>query len=88
PWDLCDDQHDLTVNFDDDGGDILVRYESMEGDFDERISHLANNADGRWLLCAQHLFAWANLWAPKYAESLPSLSLLMTRLVAVEVHLG
>ena len=60
----------------------------MEGDFDSRIEYLANNADGRWLLCAQHLYSWASLWAPRYIHELPSLSLLMTRLVAVEVHLS
>ena len=87
PWNLCDDDTDFVINFDEDGGDISVRYGEMEGDFDSRIDYLANNADGRWLLCAQHLHSWASLWAPKYVEHLPSLSLLMTRLVAVEVHL-
>ena len=75
------------INFDDDGGDISVRYQKMEGDFDSRIDYLSKNADGRWLLCAQHLHSWANLWAPKYSEHLPSLSLLLTRLVTVEVQL-
>jgi hypothetical protein len=60
----------------------------MDGDYDSRIEKLSNVADGRWLLCAQHLMSWASLWAPKYAEHLPSISLLMTRLVAVEVNLG
>lgn len=58
------------------------------GDFDSRVESLSANADGRWLLCAQHLMSWASLWAPEYAEHLPSLSLLMTRLIAVEVHLS
>jgi hypothetical protein len=60
----------------------------MEGDYDSRIAHLSNVADGRWLLCAQHLLAWARLWLPEQAENLPSLSLLMTRLVEAEVHLA
>ena len=88
PWSLCDDTPDFIVNFDDDGGDISVRYEKMDGDFDSRVESLSANADGRWLLCAQHLMSWASLWAPEYAEHLPSLSLLMTRLIAVEVHLS
>ena len=88
PWDLCTDSPEFTINFDDDGGELSVRYQKMEGDFESRIEYLANNADGRWLLCAQHLHSWASLWAPKYAEKLPSLSLLMTRLIAVEVHLS
>ena len=87
PWNLVDTEADFTVNFDDDGGDISVKYEKMEGDFDSRIEHLSRNADGRWLLCAQHLHSWATLWAPKYSDKLPSLSLLMTRLVATEVNL-
>jgi len=87
PWSFSKSKPDLTINFDDDGGDILVRYEPMDGDFDSRIDKLSKVPDGRWLLCAQHLMSWASLWAPKYADKLPSISLLMTRLVAVEVHL-
>jgi len=87
PWNLCDEEPKFCINFDDDGGDLSVRYQKMEGDFESRIDYLSKNADGRWLLCAQHLHSWANLWAPKYSEHLPSLSLLLTRLVAVEVQL-
>ena len=88
PWDLVESEADFVVNFDDDGGDLSVRYEKMDGDFESRVEYLATNADGRWLLCAQHLHSWATLWAPQYSEKLPSLSLLMTRLIAAEVHLG
>ena len=87
PWILCDDKPDIVINFDEGDGDIIVTYDSMVGDFDSRIEELASTADGRWLLCAQHLFSWASLWAPSLAKNLPSLSLLMTRLVAVEVYL-
>jgi|TARA_B110000495_G_scaffold81363_1_gene69897 hypothetical protein len=87
PWVLCDDEPAFVIDFDNGKGDIIVTYEPMEGDFDSRIKHLASVADGRWLLCAQHLHSWASIWAPKYTDYLPSLSLLMTRLVAVEVHL-
>ena len=88
PWSFSKNEHDLTINFEDDGGDLLVRYAPMDGDFDSRIDELSNVADGRWLLCAQHLMSWASLWAPEYADKLPSISLLMPRLVAVEVYLG
>ena len=88
PWHLSDEDADFVINFDDDGGDISVKYEEMQGDFDSRIEYLANNADGRWLLCAQHLHSWASLWAPEFSDKLPSLSLLMTRLVSVEVNLS
>ncbi len=88
PWVLCDDDPDFVIDFDNGEGDIIVTYEPMEGDFDNRIEQLASVADGRWLLCAQHLHSWARIWAPNHSHLLPSLSLLMTRLVAVEVHLG
>ena len=87
PWNLVESKPDFVVNFDDDGGDLSVRYEKMDGDFESRVEFLSTNADGRWLLCAQHLHSWATLWAPQYSEKLPSLSLLMTRLIAAEVHL-
>ena len=88
PWSLVKSKADFVINFDDDGGDLSVRYEKMDGDFESRIEYLSKNADGRWLLCAQHLHSWATLWAPKYSDRLPSLSLLMTRLVAAEVYLS
>lgn len=87
PWTFTEDEPSIRIDFENDGGDLQVRYDPMEGDYDSRIDKLSNFADGRWLLCAQHLMSWASLWAPKYAEQLPSISLLMTRLVAVEVHL-
>jgi hypothetical protein len=88
PWTFSDAEPSVTIDFDNDGGDLLVRYQPMDGDFDSRIEMLSKVADGRWLLCAQHLMSWASMWAPKYAEHLPSISLLMTRLVAVEVNLS
>ena len=88
PWELCNDEPDLTIDFDDGGGDIIVKYEAMEGDLDSRIEHLSSNADGRWLLCAQNLYSWAHLWSPFNAQHLPSLSLLMNRLLACEVTLS
>ncbi|MEC8927338.1 MAG: hypothetical protein VYB17_03680 [Candidatus Thermoplasmatota archaeon] len=40
--------------------------------------------DGRWLLAAQHLEAWARLYCPEAAHLLPGLGLTMTRLLAME----
>ena len=40
--------------------------------------------DGRWLLAAQHLEAWARLYSPEAAHLLPGLGLTMTRLEAME----
>ena len=40
--------------------------------------------DGRWLLAAQHLDAWARLFSPEAAHLLPGLGLTMTRLIAME----
>lgn len=40
--------------------------------------------DGRWLLVAQHLLAWAWIWAPMRAAELPSLSGLHESLLAAE----
>ncbi len=88
PWNLTYGDPDLVIDFDKGDGDINPVYGKMEGDFDERVEYLSKHADGRWLLCAQHLYSWAKLWAPEYADRLPSLSLLMTRLVSVEVTLS
>ncbi len=40
--------------------------------------------DGRWLLVAQHLDAWARLFTPEAAHLIPGLGLTMSRLLAVE----
>jgi len=88
PWNICHDEPNLVVDFDKGTGDIIPVYSAMEGDFDERIEHLSKSIDGRWLLCAQHLYSWANLWAPEFAGELPSLALLISRLVSVEVALS
>ncbi|MDP6870358.1 MAG: hypothetical protein QGI21_06275 [Candidatus Poseidoniaceae archaeon] len=87
PWEFCDENPDLTIDFENEGGDISIKYNSMEGDIEERLQYLSQNPDGRWLLCAQHLLSWAKLWNPSNADKLPSLALLLHRLVACEVHL-
>ena len=43
--------------------------------------------DGRWMLAAQHLIAWAQFIAPDYRDSLPSLPLLLNRLSEVEARI-
>ena len=40
--------------------------------------------DGRWMLVAQHLVAWAQFIAPEHRDLLPSLPLLLNRLSEVE----
>ncbi len=40
--------------------------------------------DGRWLLVAQHLDAWARLFTPEAAHLIPGLGLTMSRLLAAE----
>jgi hypothetical protein len=81
---------------------INSAYTEMEGDVESRLSQLSeikgNSAnskgaggvlhlDGRWLLCGQHLAAWSMLWAPKLRPYLPSLGLLISRLVHAEQYL-
>ena len=88
PWELCDEEPNILIDFENDDGLISIRYSPMDGDLEQRLQYLSENADGRWLLCAQHLLSWARLWDPDNSENLPSLSLLLHRLVACEVHLG
>jgi hypothetical protein len=40
--------------------------------------------DGRWLLVAQHLEAWRQLWAPHLAHQLPTIELLLAQLIECE----
>ncbi len=40
--------------------------------------------DGRWLLAAQHLEAWARIFSPEAAHLLPGLGLTMTRFLSME----
>ena len=65
---------------------LQASYAMMEGDYNVRISNLNKEGllDGRWLLTSQHLVAWATLWNPAQRERLPSLGLLLSRLVAAE----
>ena len=44
--------------------------------------------DGRWLLSAQHLECWRQLWAPQVKDLLPSLDLLVSKLITAETVLA
>ena len=95
---LESDDFDLLVNFDNEeisdellgkGVVLSPKYKSMDGDVDERCKELSTqHYDGRWMLVAQHLECWRQLWAPQNIEILPSMSLLMTKLVHAETVLA
>ena len=93
--DQSDQQLDFAVDF--DGNEVhhsefescrlqlIPNYQSKKGDFETRIKQLTTTPlDGRWMLVAQHLEAWKRLWAPQYAELLPSIGLLLTQLAHAE----
>ena len=63
---------------------LISSYNSQEisGAVEQNESGLL--LDGRWLLAAQHLEAWARLYCPEAAHLLPGLGLTMTRLLAME----
>ena len=85
---------DLLINFDDDTipSDVQVngfimksRYHRIEGEHQDRIDAIGDDViDGRWLLAAQHLESWSQLWAPQFTDLLPSLDLLVTMLINAE----
>tara|TARA_B100001093_G_scaffold502157_1_gene554754 strand:+ start:23614 stop:24648 length:1035 start_codon:yes stop_codon:yes gene_type:complete len=60
-------------------------YHAVEGGYEHRVQLMENSPfDGRWMLAAQHLEAWRNLWAPQYDNYLPSLGLLLSQLLHAE----
>ena len=71
----------LCVDFDDSSdSEGLVLFPSYGSDL-----HVSQNKiDGRWMLIAQHLLAWAVLFAPEERKNLPSLDLLFKRLILLE----
>lgn len=93
---LCDEVPDVVVDFDGlaephEEGKItmMAAYSPMAGTVEERAAALSSGPlDGRWLLVAQHLVCWRKLWAPERANELPSLGLIMTRLVVAETLLA
>ncbi|MGB1588527.1 MAG: hypothetical protein ACPHJD_06900 [Poseidonia sp.] len=98
PWtsNITTDEADCVVDFDDtiepaSESRLLLKanYAPMTGGFERRIKQLNSpHLDGRWLLVAQHLACWRHLWAPERRGELPSLSLLLTRLLHAETMLG
>ena len=85
---------DIFINFDDDTipSDVNVtgyimksKYHPIHGEHSDRIAKVTNGAiDGRWLLAAQHLESWSQLWAPQCADMLPPLDLLISMLITAE----
>lgn len=100
---LSDDSSDkpieVSINFDVDpaktpessgeGLCVSSAYSPFNGSYEDGLENLfGESLDGRWLLCAQHLAAWSTLWCPERAEDLPSLELLLNRLVFAEFLLS
>ena len=87
-------QCDVLINFDDDttpnevnvaGFVMNANYEIVDAEHLDRVSAINDQVvDGRWLLSAQHLECWRQLWAPHAENLLPSLDLLVTMLVTAE----
>jgi hypothetical protein len=71
------------------GADIYLSstYDSMDVGMVIEPTETGMRLDGRWLLVAQHLDAWARLYSPEAAHLLPGLGLSMSRLLAVETAL-
>ena len=63
---------------------IHSSYNSQEVGSVVQHSESGIELDGRWLLAAQHLEAWAQIFSPEAAHLLPGLGLTMTRLLAME----
>ena len=68
------------------GADIYLSstYDSMDVGMMIEPTATGLRLDGRWLLVAQHLDAWARLFSPEAAHLLPGLGLTMSRLMEVE----
>lgn len=67
---------------------LNATYNAFEGDLESMLdSMMEGNLNGRWMLVAQHLACWANLWAPHLKEVLPSIDLLLTQLIHAEALL-
>jgi len=101
PWSdsiIETDSYDMIINFDSkdftqksDTEAIILSpsYDVMEGTVEQRIQKLVSRVyDGRWMLVAQHLECWKQLWAPQYIDELPSIGLLMTKLIHAETVLA
>ncbi|MBL6891706.1 MAG: hypothetical protein ISR22_06640 [Candidatus Poseidoniaceae archaeon] len=101
PWSdsvIETESYDMIINFDSEelpdnieSKAIILspRYHLMEGTIEQRINDLIGEIyDGRWMLVAQHLECWRQLWAPHQIDELPSIGLLMTKLIHAETVLA
>jgi hypothetical protein len=71
----------LFLDFDESSdSDYLVLFPN----YSSKLIFEKGKIDGRWMLIAQHLLAWAVLFSPENADNLPSLDLLFKRLVFLE----
>jgi len=71
----------LYVDFDDSSNSKgLVLFPN----YSSELQTSPHKIDGRWMLIAQHILAWAVLFAPEEQKNLPSLDLLFKRLVSLE----
>ena len=67
---------------------VNAAYQPLTGDLDSMMASMIDGElNGRWLLVAQHLACWKTLWAPHLEDFLPSIDLLLTRLIHAEAHL-
>ena len=68
---------------------LNATYQAFHGDVETMLSSMmATGLNGRWLLVAQHLACWSELWAPHLREVLPSIDLLLTQLIHAEALLN
>ena len=68
---------------------LNATYRPFQGDTEAMLSSMmAAGLNGRWLLVAQHLACWSELWAPHLREILPSIDLLLTQLIHAEALLS
>lgn len=68
---------------------LNATYRPFHGDVEAMLSSMmATGLNGRWLLVAQHLACWSELWAPHLREVLPSIDLLLTQLIHAEALLN
>jgi len=63
---------------------LISTYDPFDGGPMIEPTEAGIRLDGRWLLVAQHLDAWARLFCPEAAHLLPGLGLTMSRLLAAE----
>ena len=63
-----------------------ARYEP-DADLDMLLTQDQTSFDGRWMLVAQHLESWKHLWCPQRSGDLPSIEVLLAKLIQAELTL-